>query len=80
MKSLILKFNSAVSLLETKEKTKLIYVFIIFIFTIIFDIIGIGLIVPILTIVLSGKINEDCDDRNRLCGACFGSVFFRFWP
>ena len=59
MKSLFLKFNSAVSLLDRNEKTKLIYVFIIFIISIFFDIIGIGLIIPILTIVLSGKINDD---------------------
>ena len=59
MKSLILKFSSAVSLLETKEKNRLIYVFIIFIISTFLDIVGIGLIVPILTIVLSGKISED---------------------
>ena len=59
MKSLFLKFNSAVSLLDRNEKTKLIYVFIIFIISIFFDVVGIGLIIPILTIVLSGKINDD---------------------
>ena len=58
MKSIFAKFNNAIHLLEPREKIKLIYIFIIYIFSIFFDIIGIGLIVPILTVIISGKMNE----------------------
>ena len=58
MKAVKLKFKSITSLLERHEKIKLLYVFIIYIISVFLDIIGIGLIIPLLTLILSGEFSQ----------------------
>ena len=58
MKAVKLKFKSITSLLERHEKIKLLYVFIIYIISVFLDIIGIGLIIQLLTLILSGEFSQ----------------------
>ena len=59
MNDILLKFKNIISLLENKQKRSLIYIFIIYLISIILDVLGIGLIIPILTLITSGEINQN---------------------
>lgn len=62
MNNLIDKFKKILDLLNSKQKKKLILLFIIYIFSIFFDIIGIGMVIPILNLVVSGELNQTLAD------------------
>ena len=59
MNDILLKFKNIISLLENKQKRSLIYIFIIYLISIVLDVLGIGLIIPILTLITSGEINQN---------------------
>ena len=45
MNDILLKFKNIISLLENKQKRSLIYIFIIYLISIVLDVLGIGLII-----------------------------------
>ena len=59
MKEIVLKFKNIISLLENKQKRSLVYIFVIYLISIVLDVLGIGLIIPILSLILSGEINQN---------------------
>ncbi len=59
MKEIVLKFKNIISLLENKQKKSLIYIFIIYLISTVLDVLGIGLIIPILSLIISGEMNQN---------------------
>ncbi len=59
MEEIFLKFKNIISLLENKQKRSLVYIFVIYLISIVLDVLGIGLIIPILTLIISGEINQN---------------------
>lgn len=52
------KLKGVLSLLDRSQKINLFYVFVIYILTIFMEVIGIGMIIPILNIVFNGELNQ----------------------
>ena len=62
MNNLLIKFRNTLALLSLNQKKKLSLLFVVYIFSIFFDIIGIGMIIPILNLIVSGEINQSLAD------------------
>ena len=50
--------KNIISLLEVNQKINLIYVFIIYIISILMEVISIGMIIPILNLIFTGELNQ----------------------